>query len=110
MTTVLVVHDRTLIALGPDPGSRSSGTPNGIRTRVAAVKGRCPRPLDDGGRSGSRERRYQPGMRTLPRSAPAFGRGCASVLGFKVRDGSLGWWVRDKKNCTIPTTRLVAPR
>ena len=25
-----------------------SGTPNGIRTRVAAVKGRCPRPLDDG--------------------------------------------------------------
>ena len=27
-----------------------SRTPNGIRTRVAAVKGRCPRPLDDGGR------------------------------------------------------------
>ena len=26
-------------------------TPNGIRTRVAAVKGRCPRPLDDGGRT-----------------------------------------------------------
>src|SRR5882762_3570019 len=24
------------------------GVPNGIRTRVAAVKGRCPRPLDDG--------------------------------------------------------------
>ena len=24
------------------------GTPNGIRTRVAAVKGRSPRPLDDG--------------------------------------------------------------
>ena len=23
--------------------------PNGIRTRVAALKGRCPRPLDDGG-------------------------------------------------------------
>lgn len=22
--------------------------PNGIRTRAAAVKGRCPRPLDDG--------------------------------------------------------------
>ena len=27
----------------------TGGTPNGIRTRVAAVKGRCPRPLDDGG-------------------------------------------------------------
>ena len=24
------------------------GVPNGIRTRVGAVKGRCPRPLDDG--------------------------------------------------------------
>ena len=24
-----------------------SGDPNGIRTRVSAVKGRCPRPLDD---------------------------------------------------------------
>jgi hypothetical protein len=30
------------------PNERS--TPNGIRTRAAAVKGRCPRPLDDGGR------------------------------------------------------------
>ncbi len=26
-----------------------TGTPNGIRTRAAALKGRCPRPLDDGG-------------------------------------------------------------
>ena len=34
-----------------DCGSR---TPNGIRTRVAAVKGRCPRPLDDGGLLGRR--------------------------------------------------------
>ena len=25
------------------------GTPNGIRTRVTALKGRRPRPLDDGG-------------------------------------------------------------
>lgn len=25
-----------------------SGDPNEIRTRVTAVKGRCPRPLDDG--------------------------------------------------------------
>src|SRR5260370_21996380 len=27
----------------------ASGAPNGIRTRAAALKGRCPRPLDDGG-------------------------------------------------------------
>jgi hypothetical protein len=26
----------------------SIGVPNEIRTRVTAVKGRCPRPLDDG--------------------------------------------------------------
>src|SRR5947199_4663636 len=35
------------------------GDPNGIRTRVTAVKGRCPRPLDD--RVGERQisrRRY----------------------------------------------------
>ncbi len=27
----------------------STDTPKGIRTPVASVKGRCPRPLDDGG-------------------------------------------------------------
>ena len=27
---------------------QKDGVPNGIRTRVAAVRGRCPRPLDDG--------------------------------------------------------------
>ena len=28
-------------------GDKSLGIPYGIRTRVAAVKGRCPRPLDE---------------------------------------------------------------
>src|SRR5438094_8210000 len=32
----------------PQPQTPGTGVPNGIRTRVAAVKGRCPRPLDDG--------------------------------------------------------------
>jgi hypothetical protein len=27
---------------------RKDGVPRGIRTPVTAVKGRCPRPLDDG--------------------------------------------------------------
>ena len=31
-------------------GHLADGAPNGIRTRAAALKGRCPRPLDDGGR------------------------------------------------------------
>jgi hypothetical protein len=30
------------------------GVPKGIRTPVAAVKGQCPRPLDDGDGGGSR--------------------------------------------------------
>jgi hypothetical protein len=28
--------------------AKQNGVPYGIRTRVAAVKGRCPRPLDEG--------------------------------------------------------------
>src|SRR5262249_40261571 len=36
-------------ALQTAPQDPSFGTPNGIRTRAAALKGRCPRPLDDGG-------------------------------------------------------------
>ena len=28
--------------------AKADGVPYGIRTRVAAVKGRCPRPLDEG--------------------------------------------------------------
>src|SRR5699024_12408600 len=33
------------------------GVPKGIRTPVAAVKGRCPRPLDDGDAGGARRDR-----------------------------------------------------
>ena len=32
----------------PFKNGRKYGVPTGIRTPVAAVKGRCPRPLDDG--------------------------------------------------------------
>ena len=32
-----------------------NGVPKGIRTPVAAVKGRCPRPLDDGDKQQWRE-------------------------------------------------------
>src|SRR3569832_890169 len=37
-------------SMGPnwDQKVNFCGVPNGIRTRVTAVKGRCPRPLDDG--------------------------------------------------------------
>ena len=39
--------------------------PNGIRTRAAALKGRCPRPLDDGGVVGfGRRGRHQPAVGT----------------------------------------------
>ena len=36
-------------------------TPNGIRTRATAVKGRGPRPLDDGGQGPSTSSRLEPG-------------------------------------------------
>jgi hypothetical protein len=44
--------------LGPKPSVLPvelppNGTPNGIRTRVTCVKGRRPRPLDDGGLVGA---------------------------------------------------------
>ncbi len=47
---------------GDDPVGRSPeiyepSTPNGIRTRVTALKGRRPRPLDDGGRLACRSLR-----------------------------------------------------
>ncbi len=33
----------------PHPACHTLRTPNGIRTRAAALKGQYPRPLDDGG-------------------------------------------------------------
>ena len=43
--------------------------PNGIRTRVSALKGRHPRPLDDGGRV------------PLGTAAKVYRRACAPILG-----------------------------
>ncbi len=43
-----VVTPRRRIAANLRPPKRFSGVPNGNRTRVAALKGRSPRPLDDG--------------------------------------------------------------
>ena len=48
-----------------------TGTPNGIRTRVSALKGRCPRPLDDGGSTRRRERRSENPKYQPPASVPA---------------------------------------
>ena len=42
MSTILVAFFSVLFYL-----RNGSGDPNGIRTRVTAVKGRCPGPLDD---------------------------------------------------------------
>jgi hypothetical protein len=45
---------------------KQSGDPNGIRTRVTAVKGRCPRPLDD------RVRESGGNIRSAPRCCKLF--------------------------------------
>ena len=44
-------------ALQTAPRDHELRTPNGIRTRVTCVKGRRPRPLDDGGSRAARARR-----------------------------------------------------
>src|ERR1700740_3793379 len=45
-----MVQTPHFVRIGPelDQKSNSPGVPDGIRTRVTAVKGRCPGPLDDG--------------------------------------------------------------
>ena len=42
---------RRALQTAPRDLGETCSTPNGIRTRVTALKGRCPRPLDDGGSS-----------------------------------------------------------
>ena len=45
---MVATFDAVLVALCPSVAKL--GDPTGIRTPVIAVKGRCPRPLDDGDR------------------------------------------------------------
>ena len=106
-TTPAFVWNRTIVLLARafwvDSGSESLGTPNRIRTGAAAVKGRCPRPLDDGGGTVHDARDYQ-GYRA-PIGTPA-----ADVSG---TDGAAtisgAWYVQVRKVCTVPTTMTVAP-
>ena len=39
--------------------------PNGIRTRAAAVKGRCPRPLNDGAEKRDADKHQEPRLPAL---------------------------------------------
>lgn len=55
--------------------------PNGIRTRVAAVKERCPRPLDDGGVAVYAERRRVELLRPVK----------GSLFSKQVPPPSVGW-------------------
>ena len=47
-----MAYERIVIA----PLRANNGVPKGIRTPVTAVKGRCPRPLDDGDTFGGARR------------------------------------------------------
>src|SRR5216684_5039101 len=64
-----------------------SGAPYGTRTRVSAVKGRCPRPLDEGRAKGARYRelwreRQANGEKSAHRRVPAT-RGAVRARGKK---------------------------
>jgi hypothetical protein len=67
------VLDRNDKGPGIDPGPVTwadvAGTPNGIRTRVATLRGWCPRPLDDGGVQGGRDSIARPPEPLKPGSA-----------------------------------------
>ena len=66
----------------------AASTPNGIRTRVSALKGRCPRPLDDGG-STRRRKRKLPGAGLLAGRGRTFRRSAT----------------RDRPACPAPRSR-----
>jgi hypothetical protein len=92
----------------------TNGTPNGIRTRAATLKGWCPRPLDDGGQyylhllqlrwSGCRD--LNPGPLRPERSAlPS----CATARGEFPRSPLILLVARAAKNATGGPDRLRSP-
>jgi hypothetical protein len=48
------ITDAAVVTASPNILLEEPRAPNGIRTRAVALKGRCPRPLDDGGSDGYR--------------------------------------------------------
>ncbi len=70
---------------------RISGVPTGIRTPVIAVKGRCPRPLDDGDLLAHPERFERPTLWFVARYSIQLSYGCAvntTVLWRRKRDSN----------------------
>ena len=57
------------------------GVPDGIRTRVIAVKGRCPRPLDDGDAMAE----GSPTLHTLNYKATQVPMGCQSWIALRAK-------------------------
>jgi transcriptional regulator with XRE-family HTH domain len=45
----LLTDNSTALTENHDSKAQTQNAPNGIRIHVAGLKGRCPRPLDDGG-------------------------------------------------------------
>jgi hypothetical protein len=91
-----------------------SGAPNGIRIRAAGLKGRCPRPLDDGGtrvcRRGSIHGRERGGPRKGPAPFPSPARRRAALrrrarpAGGRLRDAR----ARPRARAPCPALRRAA--
>src|SRR2546425_232935 len=69
-------------------GPKEDGVPNGIRTRVLALKGPRPGPLDDG------DRREKPSECSMGSHAPAVGAAASELQGaWQVTDARAGLYI-----------------
>src|SRR5260370_41723465 len=92
MITQSCTSKRRLSSAQQIPSHEISGAPYGTRTRVSAVKGRCPRPLDEGRAKGA-------GYRELWRERQANGEKSAHHRVPATRGAVRG---RKKKDCGAP--------
>src|SRR6218665_2629274 len=74
------------------------GDPNGIRTRAAAVKGRCPRPLNDGASGAVFCDCRKPSIRVIPNEGK-------TLIQQSLRTNSRSWCphASEVTACLLPT-------
>src|SRR5271169_1777121 len=92
-----------MLYLSHPPRDNNTGDPNGIRTRVTAVKGRCPGPLDDRVVQGERNMAVRAGC-AREKCAGNYSAGRSGKRRTPVQLVS-----RDPVNSATPDSWLLAP-